>query len=155
FETGSELREHFGLAAEMIGLRIDEEGVRRPLCVKLVSFAAAENRAHTSPGIRRKTCARNRITQCKCAKDGADGTIVTGSFLDKYRDRLALEDIEARLGSVERKSLNPDTSIATEEVFYVAATAPCVTPANVTVVCAEHGTAFTGALYNVNQRRIR
>src|SRR5262249_34087311 len=39
--------------------------------------------------------------------------------------------------------------------FYVAAAAPRVITANVTVVRAEHGTAFTGALYNVNQRRIR
>src|SRR5262249_6324392 len=86
---------------------------------------------------------------------GADGTIMTGSFLDKYRDRLVLEDIETRLGGVERKSLNTDPSIAAEEVFYVTATAPCVIAANVTVVRAEHGTAFTGALYNVDQRRSR
>ena len=53
FETGPELGEHFGLASEMVGLRIDEEGVRRPLRVKLISFAAAENRAHAAPGVRR------------------------------------------------------------------------------------------------------
>src|SRR5262249_29669790 len=155
FETGSELREHFGLAAEMIGLRIDEEGVWRPLRVKLVSFAAAENRAHAAPGVRRKTRARNRITQCKCAKDGTDGTIMTDPLLDKYRDGLVLEDIEARLGGVECKSLNTDTSVTTEEIFYVAAAAPGVIAANISVVCAEHRTAFTGALYDVNQRRIR
>src|SRR5215510_16308397 len=81
--------------------------------------------------------------------------IVIDSLFDKNRDGLVLENIETRLGSIERKSLNTDPSIATEEVFYVAATAPCVIAANVTVVRAEHGTAFTGALYNVNQRRIR
>src|SRR5262249_13843372 len=53
FETGAELREHFGLTAKMVGLRIDSKGVRRSLRVKLVPFAAAENRAHTSPCIRR------------------------------------------------------------------------------------------------------
>src|SRR5262249_41820387 len=120
FETGAKLGEHFGFAAEVVCLRIDKEGIRRPLSVKLVSFATAENRANTSPCIRRKTRARNRITQCKCAKYSADGTIVTGSFLDKYRDRLVLEDIEARLGGVERESLNTDTSITTEEIFDVA-----------------------------------
>src|SRR5262249_43132058 len=83
------------------------------------------------------------------------GTIVTGSFLDKYRDRLVLEDIEARLGGVECKSLNTDSSVATEEIFYVATAAPGVIAADVSVVRAKHGTAFTGALYNVNQRRIR
>src|SRR5580765_3575904 len=139
----------------MVGLRIDKEGVRRSLCVKLVSFAAAENRAHTCPCIRRKTSARNWVPQCKCAKDGADRMIVIESLLDKYRDRLVLEDIEARLGSVECKSLNTDPSIATEEIFYAAAAAPRVIAANVTVVRAEDRTAFTGALYNVNQRRIR
>ena len=49
FETGAELTEHFGLAAEMFRLRIDSEGVRRSLCVNDVSFAAAENRANTGP----------------------------------------------------------------------------------------------------------
>src|SRR5262249_34308073 len=88
-------------------------------------------------------------------KDSADGTIMTGSFLDKYRDRLVLEDIEARLGGVECKSLNTNSSVATEEIFDVAAASPCVIATNVTVVRAEHGAAFTGALYNVNQRRIR
>src|SRR5262245_62201315 len=77
------------------------------------------------------------------------------SLLDKYRYRLVLEDIEARLGGVECKSLNADSSVATEEIFYVAAAAPCVIAANVTVVGAEHGTAFTGALYDIDQRRIR
>jgi hypothetical protein len=53
FETGSELREYFSFAAEVVGLRIDKEGVWRSLRVKLVPFAAAENRAHTAPGVRR------------------------------------------------------------------------------------------------------
>src|SRR5262249_9956932 len=71
------------------------------------------------------------------------------------RDRLVLEDIEARLGGVECKSLNTNTSIAAEKIFNVAAAAPGVIAANVTVVCAEHGTAFTSALYNINKRGIR
>ena len=41
FETGSKLRKHFGLAAEVVGLRIDKKGVWRPLRMKLVPFAAA------------------------------------------------------------------------------------------------------------------
>ena len=53
FETGSELREYFSFAAEVVGLRIDKEGVWRSLRVKLVSFAAAENRAHTAPSVGR------------------------------------------------------------------------------------------------------
>src|SRR5437762_653346 len=80
---------------------------------------------------------------------------VIDSLLDKYRNRLVLEDIETRFAGVECKSLNTDTNIATEEIFYVAAAAPGVIAANVTIVRAEHGTAFTGALYNINQRRIR
>src|SRR5262249_13082551 len=52
-ETGSELREPFGLAAEVVGLRIDKEGIRRPLRVKLVPFATPENRTHPAPGVRR------------------------------------------------------------------------------------------------------
>ena len=77
------------------------------------------------------------------------------SLLNKYRDRLVLEDIEAGLVGVECKSFNTDTGIAAEEIFDVAAAAPCVIAANISVVRAKHWTAFTGALYNVNQRRIR
>jgi hypothetical protein len=53
FDTGAKLAEQLRFATEMFGLRIDSEGVRRSLRVKLVSFAAAENRAHTRPCIRR------------------------------------------------------------------------------------------------------
>src|SRR5436189_3876721 len=67
FETGSELAERFGFAPEMIRLGMDNERVRRPLRVKDIPFAAAENRTDTGPGVGRKTCARNWITQCKCS----------------------------------------------------------------------------------------
>jgi len=65
FETGSKLAQHFGFATEVIRLRMDSERVRRPLCVKDVSFAAAENRTDAGPRVGRETCARNWITQCK------------------------------------------------------------------------------------------
>jgi hypothetical protein len=53
FDTGAKLAEQLRFATEMVGLRIDSEGVRRSLRVKLVPFAAAKNRAPTRPGIRR------------------------------------------------------------------------------------------------------
>src|SRR5205814_7689047 len=81
--------------------------------------------------------------------------IMIDSSVNKYRDRLVLEDIETRFGSVQSKSFNTDTSIATEEIFYVPAAAPCVITAHVTVIGAEHRTAFTGALHDVDQRTIR
>src|SRR5437773_3908776 len=65
FETRPELADQFGFATEMIRLRMDSERVRWPLCVKDIPFATAENRADTSPGVGCKTCARNRIAQCK------------------------------------------------------------------------------------------
>src|SRR2546430_8418783 len=139
----------------MIGLRIDSERVRRSLRVKSVPFAAAENRADTGPCIRRNTGARNRISQGECTKNRANGVVVIDSSMNKPRDRLVLEDIETRLMSVQCKSLNTDSSIATEEIFYVPAAAPSVIVANVTVVGAKHRTAFTGALHDVDQRRIR
>src|SRR5205823_8638113 len=67
FDTGSELTDYFGFATEVIRLRVDSERVRRPLCVNDISFAAAENRTDTRPGIGRKTRARNRIAQRKCS----------------------------------------------------------------------------------------
>src|SRR4029079_18804209 len=97
----------------------------------------------------------NWSTQRNCAKDSADRVSMIDSLLDKYRDRLVLEDIEAGLVGVECESFNTDTGIAAEEIFYVTAAAPCVIAPNISIVGAEHGTAFTGALYNVNQRRIR
>ncbi len=117
FETGAKLAEEFGFAAEMVGLRIHSEGVRRSLRVKLVPFAAAENRTETSPCIRRQTRARNWVPQRKRAKNSADGMIVIDSLFSKYRDRLVLENIETRLAGVECKSLNTDPSIAAEEIF--------------------------------------
>ena len=65
FETGSELTKRFGFAAEVISLRMDGEGIRRALCVKDISFAAAKNRTRACPCVGRKTRARNWITQCK------------------------------------------------------------------------------------------
>jgi hypothetical protein len=53
FDTGAKLAEEFGFAAEMVGLRVNSEGIRRSLRVKLVPFAAAENRTETRPCIRR------------------------------------------------------------------------------------------------------
>ena len=53
FETGAKLAEKFGFTAEMFGLRIDSERVRRSLGVKSISFAAAKNRPRTAPCIRR------------------------------------------------------------------------------------------------------
>src|SRR5207247_7378175 len=79
FETGAKLGEHLGFAAEVFGLRIDSEGVRRSLRVKGVPFAAAENRAHTCPRIRRETRARNWIPQRKCAENSANDVIVIDS----------------------------------------------------------------------------
>jgi hypothetical protein len=67
FETGSELTEHFGFTTEVICLRMDSERIRRPLRVNDIPFTAAENRTDTRPCIGRKTCARNRIAQCKCS----------------------------------------------------------------------------------------
>src|SRR5215472_13155525 len=101
----------------MLSLRIDSEGVGRPLCVKGVPFAAAENRAHTRPSIRCKTRARNWIPQRKCAENSANGVVVIDSAVDKDRDFLVLEGIEARLVSVQCKSLNTDASIPTKEIF--------------------------------------
>ena len=65
FETGSELTERFGLAAEVISLRMDGERIRRPLGMKDISFAAAKNRTRACPCVGRKTRARNWITQCE------------------------------------------------------------------------------------------
>src|SRR5436190_4195429 len=155
FETGAELTEHFGFAAEMFGLRIDSECVRRSLRVKGVPFAAAENRTHTRPCVRRKTCAGNWIPQRKCAKDSADGMIMIDSSVNKNRNRLVLEDIETRLAGVQSKSFNTETSIATEEIFYVPAAAPCVVATDVAIIGAKDWASFTRTLHDVHQRRIR
>ena len=44
FETGSELAEHLCFATEVIRLRMDSEGIRRPLGVNDILFAAAMSR---------------------------------------------------------------------------------------------------------------
>ena len=67
FETCAELAEHFGFTPEVIRLGMDLKRVGRPLRVKDVSFATAENRTDASPSVRRKTRARDWITQCESA----------------------------------------------------------------------------------------
>ena len=51
FEASSELANQFGFGTEVIRLCMDRERIRRPLRVNDISFAAAENRAHTRPCI--------------------------------------------------------------------------------------------------------
>ena len=67
FQTGPKLADQFGLATEVLRLSMDLERVRQPLRVKDIPFAAAENRTDTGPCVRRETCARNWIAQCKCS----------------------------------------------------------------------------------------
>src|SRR5438132_10552248 len=67
FETGPELAEQFGFAAEVIRLGMDSERVRRSLRDEDIPVASAENRTDTRPAVERKTRARNWITQCKCS----------------------------------------------------------------------------------------
>src|SRR5207249_11952521 len=115
----------------------------------------AENRADTRPCIRRNTGARNRISQGECTKNRANGVVVIDSSMNKDRDRLVLEDIETRLVSVQCKSLNTDTSIATEEIFYVPADAPGVVATDVAIIGAKDWASLTRTLHDVHQRRIR
>src|SRR5437773_4424408 len=81
--------------------------------------------------------------------------IVIDSLVNKNRDRLVLEDIETRLAGVQSKSFNAQTNVATEKILNVGSATPGVIAANVTVVGAKHGAAFTGTLHDVHQRRIR
>src|SRR5438445_10362227 len=81
--------------------------------------------------------------------------VIIDSRTRKNRNRWILEDIVAAFPGVQSKSFNTDADVTAEEIFYVAAAAPGVIAANVTVVRAQHRAAFTGALYDVDQRRIR
>src|SRR2546430_12117785 len=81
--------------------------------------------------------------------------VVIDSFTSKNRDCRVLEDIEAVFAGVQGKSFNAHTKVAVEEIFDVAAAAPGVIATNVMVEGAEHGVAFTGALYDVRQPKIR
>src|SRR6266436_40079 len=81
--------------------------------------------------------------------------IVVDSLVNKNRNRLVLEDIETRLAGVQSKSFNTQANIATEEIFYVPAAAPCVIAANVMIVGAKDWASLTRTLHDVHQRRIR
>src|SRR4029077_8235600 len=130
---------------------MDSECVRRPLRVNDVPFAAAENRTHTCPCIGRKTCARNRVAQCKRAENRADRMIMIDPSVNKNRNRRILEDIETRLAGVQSKSFDTETSIAAEKILNVASAAPRVIAANVMIVSAKYRIALTGALHDVHQ----
>src|SRR5204863_1977318 len=81
--------------------------------------------------------------------------VVIDSFTSKNRDCRVLEDIEAVCAGVQGKSFNAHTKVAVEEIFYIAAAAPGVISTNVMVKGAEHGVAFTGTLYDIQQPKIR
>src|SRR6266550_217839 len=81
--------------------------------------------------------------------------IVIDSSVNKNRNRLVLEDIETRLAGVQCKSLNTETNIATEEMFYVPAAAPCVVATDVAIIRAKDWASLTRTLHDVYQRRIR
>src|SRR5437773_7780936 len=81
--------------------------------------------------------------------------VVIDSFTSKNRDCRVLEDIEAVFAGVQGKSFNAHTKVAVEEIFYIAAAAPGVISTNVMVKGAEHGVAFTGTLYDIQQPKIR
>src|SRR5438552_10233158 len=81
--------------------------------------------------------------------------IVIDPSVNKYRNRLVLEDIETRLAGVQSKSFNTETSIATEEIFYIAAGAPGVIATDVAIIGAKDWASLTRTLHDVHQRRIR
>src|SRR5207247_851445 len=83
------------------------------------------------------------------------GMMVVDPSVKKNWDPLVLEDIKTRLAGVQSKSFNTQTNIATEKIFYVPAAAPRVIASDIMVVSAKHRIAFAGALYDVDQRRIR
>src|SRR5437762_12821351 len=73
----------------------------------------------------------------------------------KNRNGRVLEDIEAVFAGIKGKSLNAHTKVTVKEILDIAAAAPGVIATNVMVVGPEHGVAFTGALYNIDQPKIR
>src|SRR5438034_8887863 len=81
--------------------------------------------------------------------------VVIDSPASKNRDRRVLEDVEAVFAGVEGKSFNAHTKVAVEKIFNVPAAAPSVIATNVMVEGAEHWVAFTGALYDVHQPKVR
>src|SRR5437764_12844995 len=99
---------------------MDSERIRRPLCMKDISFAAAENRAGTGPGVGRKTCARKWIAQRKCSQDSANAVIVIDFFSSKNRDRRILEDIKNIFVGIQGESLNTHSKVTMEYVFNIA-----------------------------------
>ena len=80
--------------------------------------------------------------------------VVIDSLTSENRDGWVLEDVEAVLAGVQGESFNAYTKVAVKKVFDIAAAAPRVIATNVAVVSAQHGMAFTGALYNIDQPKI-
>ena len=80
--------------------------------------------------------------------------IVIDFVSSKNRNRRVLEDVEPILACVQGKSFNTHTKVAMEKIFDVAAAAPRVITSDIMVVSAQHGIAFTGTLYDIDQRKI-
>ena len=80
--------------------------------------------------------------------------IVIDFVSSKNRNRRVLEDIETIFAGIQGESFNAYTKVAMEKVFDIAAAAPRVITSDVMVVSAQHGIAFTGTLYDIDQPKI-
>ena len=80
--------------------------------------------------------------------------VVIDFVSSKNRNGWVFENIEPILACVQGESFNAYTKVAMEKVFDIAAAAPRVITSDVMVVSAQHGIAFTGTLYNIDQPKI-
>src|SRR5205809_841159 len=81
--------------------------------------------------------------------------VVIDSLTSENGDRWVLENVESVFAGIQGKSFNAHAKIAVEEIFYIAAAAPCMIATDVMVKGAEHGVAFARTLDHIHQPKIR
>src|SRR6476620_7763802 len=97
-------------------------------------LATAKDPASPAKNVRRKTRARDRVTQGESAQYSTDRVVLAVDATGKNPVTEIDEDILARLTSINHPALNPHTNVTHEKIFEVDATPPSVVCLDVAVI---------------------
>ena len=96
----------------------------------------------------------HRVAHGQRAKDRADGALLVDVAADENSIDRSKIDEEAALVRVEDETFEAETEVAVEKIFDVAAAAPGMIVANVTIERAAHSVAFAGTLDEIGDVEI-
>src|SRR4029079_8993491 len=135
FHSTANLADRPRLRIGMTSCRNDIEALSRlgTALVKLI-IAPAKDPASTPKNVRRKTRARDWVTQCESAEQSTDRVVFAMDAIGKNSVTEIDEEILARLPSVNDPALNPQTNVTHEKIFEIDSTSPRVIRLDIAVI---------------------